>query len=89
MQFALRYPEGADLILLVPAAYPTQIEQGPDAAIPLKSSAPQFLFDAALKLDFLLGPRPGWPRDHEDRDARHSARGHRERQRSARVGSGC
>src|SRR5512136_2514579 len=40
MQFALRYPErAAALVLLVPAAYPTHLEQRPKGAIPKQTSA--------------------------------------------------
>jgi pimeloyl-ACP methyl ester carboxylesterase len=56
MQFALRYPDRtAALVLLNPAAYPTQIEQRSEGAIPKQTSAaPEFLFDAAVKSDFLF-----------------------------------
>lgn len=56
MQFALRHPErAAALVLLVPAAYPTYLEQRQDGAMPKKTSAvTKFLFDTALKSDFLL-----------------------------------
>jgi pimeloyl-ACP methyl ester carboxylesterase len=56
MQFALRHPERtAALVLLVPAAYPTHIEQRAGGAMPKQSSATTaLLFDAALKSDFLF-----------------------------------
>ena len=56
MQFALRHPERtAALVLLVPAAYPTHIEQRPGGAMPRQTSArTAFLFDTALKSDFLF-----------------------------------
>jgi len=56
MQFALRYPERtAALVLLVPAAYPAHLEQRSDGAMPKQTSAvTSFLFDTALKSDFLL-----------------------------------
>jgi 2-hydroxy-6-oxonona-2,4-dienedioate hydrolase len=56
MQFALRYPERTTaLVLLVPAAYPTQIEQRSEGAIPKEnSSAPGLRFNAALKSDLLF-----------------------------------
>jgi 2-hydroxy-6-oxonona-2,4-dienedioate hydrolase len=56
MQFALRYPERtAALVLLVPAAYPAHLEQRSDGAAPKQTSAgTKFLFDTALKSDFLL-----------------------------------
>jgi pimeloyl-ACP methyl ester carboxylesterase len=56
MQFALRYPDRTDaLVLLNPAAYPSLIEQRPEGAIPKQTSAaPEVLFDAALKSDFLF-----------------------------------
>jgi 2-hydroxy-6-oxonona-2,4-dienedioate hydrolase len=56
MQFALRYPERtAALVLLVPAAYPAHLEQRADGAMPKQTSAvTKFLFDNALKSDFLL-----------------------------------
>jgi len=61
MQFALRHPERtAALVLLVPAAYPAQLEQRSDGAIPKQTSAgTKFLFDTALKSDFLLWPHSG------------------------------
>ncbi len=56
MQFALRHPERtAALVLLVPAAYPAHLEQRSDGAVPKQTSAEtKFLFDTALKSDFLL-----------------------------------
>ena len=56
MQFALRHPERtAALVLLVPAAYPPHLEQRSDGALPKQTSAAtKFLFDTALKSDFLL-----------------------------------
>lgn len=61
MQFALRYPERtAALVLLVPAAYPFHIRQRPAGAMPERTSTEtRFLFDTALKSDFLfwLAPR--------------------------------
>jgi 2-hydroxy-6-oxonona-2,4-dienedioate hydrolase len=52
MQFALRYPDRCSaLILLVPAAYAPR----PGGAPPLRTPAgTQFLFDTALKSDFLF-----------------------------------
>src|SRR5262249_45746348 len=61
MQFALRHPERtAALVLLVPAAYPFQIEKRPEGAMPKQTrTETRFLFDTALKSDFLfwLAPR--------------------------------
>jgi pimeloyl-ACP methyl ester carboxylesterase len=56
MQFALRYPERtAALILLVPAAYPSTIEQRAEGAMPKQTSAlTEFVFDTALRSDFLF-----------------------------------
>ncbi|HUM03352.1 MAG TPA: alpha/beta hydrolase, partial [Thermoanaerobaculia bacterium] len=56
MQFALRHPDRtAALVLLVPAAYPTQVEQRPGGAVPKRiPAALKLLFDAALKSDFLF-----------------------------------
>ncbi len=56
MQFALRYPErAAALVLLVPAAYPSSMEQRAQGAIPRQTSAAaRFLADAALKSDFIF-----------------------------------
>ena len=56
MQFALRYPErSAALVLLVPAAYPAHLEQRSDGAMPKETSAvTKFLFDTALKSDFVF-----------------------------------
>lgn len=56
MQFALRHPERtAALVLLVPAAYPSRIEQRPAGAMPAQTSAAtKILFDTALKSDFLF-----------------------------------
>jgi len=60
MQFALRHPERtAGLVLLVPAAYPSHIEQRREGAMPLRSSgAAKLLFDTALKSDFLFWVAP-------------------------------
>src|SRR5512136_872454 len=60
MQFALRYPERtAALVLLVPAAYPSSIEQRAGGAMPKQTSAlTKFLFDTALKSDFLFWAAP-------------------------------
>lgn len=56
MQFALRYPERTDaLVLLVPAAYPTSLEQRSGGAMPKQLPAgTKFFFDTVLKSDFLL-----------------------------------
>jgi pimeloyl-ACP methyl ester carboxylesterase len=60
MQFALRYPERtAALVLLVPLAYPCQVERRPDGAMPARTTAAtKRLFDAALKSDFLFWMAP-------------------------------
>ena len=60
MQFALRHPERtAALVLLVPAAYPTHLEQRQQGATPEQTSAlTKFLFDIALKWDFLFWAAP-------------------------------
>ena len=60
MQFALRHPERtAALVLLVPAAYPTSQEQRAEGAMPKQTSAlTKFLFDIALKSDFLFWAVP-------------------------------
>ena len=60
MQFALRYPERTTaLVLLVPLAYPPKVEQRPDGAMPRQPSATvRFLFDTALKSDFLFWVAP-------------------------------
>lgn len=60
MQFALRYPERtAALALLVPAAYPSHLEQGSEGAMPEQTSPlAKFLFDAALKSDLLFWAAP-------------------------------
>jgi pimeloyl-ACP methyl ester carboxylesterase len=60
MQFALRYPERATaLVLLVPAAYPAHLEQRSDGAMPRETSAvTKFLFDTALKSDFVFWAVP-------------------------------
>ena len=60
MQFALRHPERtACLALLVPAAYPSHIEQRRDGAVPIRSSsATKLLFDTALRSDFLFWVAP-------------------------------
>ena len=61
MQFALRHPDRiAGLVLLVPAAYPFHVEHRPQGAMPERTSGEtRFLFDTALKSDFLfwLAPR--------------------------------
>jgi 2-hydroxy-6-oxonona-2,4-dienedioate hydrolase len=56
MQFALRYPERtAALVLLVPAAYVPR----PGGAPPMKTPpGTEFLFDTALKSDFLFWAAP-------------------------------
>jgi pimeloyl-ACP methyl ester carboxylesterase len=55
MQFALRYPERtAGLVLLVPLAYPSQVQPRPERAPTRTSPAVRFLFDTALKSDFLF-----------------------------------
>jgi 2-hydroxy-6-oxonona-2,4-dienedioate hydrolase len=56
MQFALRYPERtAALVLLVPLAYPSHVEQRLEGAMPSQTSAPvKLLFDTALASDFLF-----------------------------------
>jgi len=56
MQFALRHPERVSaLVLAVPAAYPTQLEQRSNGATPQQlSSGTKILFDSVLKSDFLL-----------------------------------
>jgi 2-hydroxy-6-oxonona-2,4-dienedioate hydrolase len=60
MQFALRYPERTlALVLLVPLAYPCQVERRPDGAMPARTSAAtKVLFDVALKSDFLFWVAP-------------------------------
>lgn len=60
MQFALRHPERtAVLVLLVPAAYPIHVGQRPRGAVPTQTSvAIRFLFDAALRSDFLFWVAP-------------------------------
>jgi 2-hydroxy-6-oxonona-2,4-dienedioate hydrolase len=60
MQFALRHPERiATLVLLVPLAYPSHTEQRPGGAMPARVSvATKFLFDVALKSDFLFWVAP-------------------------------
>jgi len=60
MQFALRYPERTErLVLLVPLAYPSQVQQRPEGAMPRQTSAAvRFLFDAALKSDLLFWIAP-------------------------------
>jgi pimeloyl-ACP methyl ester carboxylesterase len=61
IQLALRHPERVTaLILLVPATYPFHIKRRPGGAMPERTSAEtRFLFDTALKSDFLfwLAPR--------------------------------
>ncbi len=56
MQFALRYPGRTDaLVLMVPAAYPANLEQRSGGAMPKGTSAvTRLLFDTVLKSDFLL-----------------------------------
>lgn len=56
MQFALRHPERtAALVLLVPAAYPAHVARRPGGAMPERiSSETEFLFDTALRSDFLF-----------------------------------
>jgi pimeloyl-ACP methyl ester carboxylesterase len=60
MQFALRHPaRTAVLVLLVPAAYPSHIEQRPGGAVPTETSvAVKLLFDTALRSDFLFWVAP-------------------------------
>ncbi len=60
MQFALRHPDRtAALVLLVPAAYPNHLEQREQGAMPEQTSAlTKFLFDTALKSDFLFWAAP-------------------------------
>jgi len=60
MQFALRHPERtAALVLLVPAAYPSSLEQRAEGAMPKQTSAvTKFLFDTALKSDLLFWAAP-------------------------------
>ena len=60
MQFALRHRERtAALVLLVPAAYPARLVQGSEGAVPKQTSAAtKFLFDTALKSDFLFWAAP-------------------------------
>jgi pimeloyl-ACP methyl ester carboxylesterase len=60
MQFALRYAQRtAALVLLVPAAYPPQVEMRSGGAAPKQvSGAAKILFDAALKSDFLFWAMP-------------------------------
>jgi pimeloyl-ACP methyl ester carboxylesterase len=60
MQFALRHPERTKVVvLLVPAAYPSHIEQRPGGAVPMETSAAvKLLFDTALKSDFLFWVAP-------------------------------
>jgi 2-hydroxy-6-oxonona-2,4-dienedioate hydrolase len=65
MQFALRHPDrtGA-LVLLVPLAYPAGVESRRRGAAPSRiSPAGKFLFDAALKSDFLFWAASGVARD--------------------------
>ncbi len=61
MQFALRHPgRTSALVLVVPAAYPAQVEARTAGAVPRRiPQAAKWLFDAALKSDFLFwaGPR--------------------------------
>jgi len=56
MQFALRHADQtAALILLVPAAYPSHLEQSTRGAMPKQTSgATRVLFDVALESDFAL-----------------------------------
>lgn len=56
MQFALRHPgRTAALVLLVPAAYPMQVEPREGGAVPTRTPrAVKLVFDVALKSDFLL-----------------------------------
>lgn len=56
MQLVLRHPERiAAMVLLVPAAYPFQIEKTPAGAMPERASKEtRFLFDTALRSDFLF-----------------------------------
>ena len=60
MQFALRHPERTTaLVLLVPAAYPFQNERRTGGATPKRASKETlFLFDTALKSDFLFWLMP-------------------------------
>jgi 2-hydroxy-6-oxonona-2,4-dienedioate hydrolase len=56
LQFAIRHPDRISaLVLMVPAAYPFQAEQRPNGALPDRvSSQTRFLFDTALRSDFLF-----------------------------------
>jgi 2-hydroxy-6-oxonona-2,4-dienedioate hydrolase len=56
MQLALRHPDRvAALVLLVPAAYPFQVERTPAGAMPERlSKQTRFLFDTVLRADFLF-----------------------------------
>jgi len=56
VQFALRYPgRTAALVLLVPLAYPSQVENRPQGAVPRQTPAMiKLLFDTALRSDFLF-----------------------------------
>ena len=61
MQFALRHPDRtAALILLVPAAYVPRADGAPPMKTP---SGTQFLFDTALRSDFLFWVAPRVARD--------------------------
>jgi len=56
LQLALRHPERVSaLVLLVPAAYPFQIEHRPVGGLPRRASTEtRLLFDTALRSDFLF-----------------------------------
>jgi pimeloyl-ACP methyl ester carboxylesterase len=60
MQFALRHPERtAALVLLVPAAYPSHVEERPGGAVlPRTPGAVKLLFDTALRANFLFWVAP-------------------------------
>ena len=60
MQFALRHPgRTSALVLVVPAAYPAQVEARAAGAVPRRiPQAARLLFDAALKSDFLFWAAP-------------------------------
>jgi pimeloyl-ACP methyl ester carboxylesterase len=60
MQFALRHPDRTTaLVLLVPAAYPSRIDRRPGGAMPSRTTAvTRFLFDVALRSDFLFWIAP-------------------------------
>jgi 2-hydroxy-6-oxonona-2,4-dienedioate hydrolase len=61
MQFALRHPERTvALVLVVPAAYPSHVDQRSEGATPARmSTATKWVFDVAMRSDFAfwLAPR--------------------------------